>query len=179
MRKTAAILALVMLYLVCSSKSCSDDTGQPGSPLAPMEATRDSIVSQFEQGVPGESTLQAFGETARQMVADWADYRTIAADTSYAQPFRDKASTMAARLFESEISAGLMESMIEPESVSSPDSVRIEQPLVRAPDSAYAGLLAIGRTILLPFRAERVDKVFGNDTIRAWEVRLGKPGIRK
>jgi hypothetical protein len=100
MRRVVYIFILTLIYLMCSSKGCTDD----GNLNEIREdkiivASKDSILHAFEFDTPGYKLLRAYEATAIQKLTDFADYLKISSDSSLNKTFRIQASEMAGRLF--------------------------------------------------------------------------------
>lgn len=94
------IFFLLLLYILCSSKSCSDDrTSGSRFEKGRIEAARDSVRHVFGTDTLSTSRLKAFEHTAEQKLVDFADYLKIASDTSVNALFRKQGAEMAGHLF--------------------------------------------------------------------------------
>lgn len=187
MRRILPILILTLIYLVCSSRSCTDDD-QPGhlSQQEKIGALRDSIAQQFNKEQLEDAELRIFEKTAIQKLTEWADYLKIATDTSLAATFREKAGKMASNLFLTESDAERAENYWYSKGYVIPDSIRIGNPLSASNDNTYTGLLTFCRKPSISgFAGKNKDiesilisvirspKVFGSDTLLVWDVYLG------
>lgn len=173
-----------MLYFLCCGKSCdNEEKFDARQEQAKVKAETDSLRMVFGTDTLSASSLLAYMETAKQKFYDFNDYLHIIADTSAAEPFRDKARKMIRDLF----IAGA-----EPTKVISPfglDSVGIKEAFQRINDSVYEGHLTYsfrtlqrsGKTIISPNETGTItiylvkrDKNFGKEKLRVWNVFLGK-----
>jgi len=187
MRKALPIWILALVYLVCSSRSCTDDGPAGGrDPESALKALQDSISNQFDLEHISDSNLRLFEESAIQKLSEWADFTRIASDTSMALVFRDKAREMTERLFISK-EVALMAQRGESLPASwMPDSIMVSKRLIMTNDTLYTGSLNFS---LNPAASPRVEnrrfqktitiyatralKVFGKDTLRPWNIYLG------
>jgi len=163
MRKIFHISALVLLYLLCTAKSCDNqEQADEVRDRNQIKLTRDSIMSTFGSDTLPVASLRAFEGMAVIKLSDFSDYLTILRDTSKAKPFRDKAREMIRGLFISENSivrisdpdtSGTREVTIkqllrdgdkgsEPFGKIIIDSIRTKQDLKRNGDSIYVGKLS-------------------------------------
>jgi hypothetical protein len=100
MKRCSNILILILIYLVCSARTCTEESSTSGKKEEQLlEAAIDSIRNDTENRAPDYMQLRAFEETARQKLSDLADYLKIASDTSLDIAFRRQAADMAKRLF--------------------------------------------------------------------------------
>jgi hypothetical protein len=100
MNRTYLILILIMMWLLCSSRTCTEDRNLSAvNESKAMSATKDSIRMAFAAGHPDEDLLRAYEETARLKLTDFADYLKIVSDTSLNIKFREQAAEMVRRLF--------------------------------------------------------------------------------
>jgi hypothetical protein len=187
MRTAAFIFTLVLVYLVCGSRSCTDD-GQPHyvSQEERISILIDSVTRQFDKERLTDSDLRILEATAGQKLSEWADYLRIASDTTLAPAFRNKAREMSRELFIPGSGAPSDGRTLSSSVPWIPDSISIDKALTAADDSTYTGSLGFYRsTTDLPetertrirekitICAARVQKVFGNDTLKPWTVYLG------
>jgi hypothetical protein len=101
MKRTNLILILVMTWLLCSSRTCSEDRSNMSAvnEANAMAAAKDSIRTVFAADHPDGELLKAYEETAVQKLSDFADYLKIVSDTSLNIKFREQAANMIRRLF--------------------------------------------------------------------------------
>jgi len=177
-------LPLLVLYLLLSSKSCNENEQSSAQrDKARAEQARDSITSVFESEKLGQPELRAFEVTARLKLNDLSDFLKILSDSSSSQAFKQKAGEMALSLFipGKTVPSGFSGAVF--------DSIRVSRPLERLNDSTYSGQLSImishpGSTArsrtsssaycrTVDIFALKQEKVFGNNTIRVWNVLLG------
>ena len=181
MKRGVYIAALVLLYLLFASKSCdnrerSDETLE----LARLSAARDSIAAFFTPDTLTSESLRAFEKSALARFRDFCDYRSVLSDTSVDSAFRAKAAQL---IHEMLVSGTRLEDL--PDNLSG-DSVWIRQPLLRngAPEytatlgyvsysdstGGYAGRQREIQTGTVDFLLIKQCKVFGADTLQAWQV---------
>lgn len=200
MKKQLAIPLLIVLYLLCSSRSC-DDQGPSGSRQdAKLAAARDSIREVFESDFLSPDQLHGFEVTAMQKARDVADYYTILCDTAANILFREKAAGLLNSLFINDdvlldiINSANIKTLRQltreglsgqgPTTALSVKDVSLARPLSRLNDTLYNGKLQvqylIGRTAsssqrskTMDFQVARINKVFGKDSLRVWTVQLG------
>lgn len=99
MKRVVYILFLLGLYLILSSRSCSDDKGQALRLEEEVSAAKDSIRSEFEAGYLSEDARFAAELKAIQELEDLADYINIYTDNSLDSVFRQKAGEMIRDVF--------------------------------------------------------------------------------
>lgn len=187
MRKWIFIGASLWVYLICSSRSCSEgDSSWDARQLAWIEASRDSVVSQFDKESLSELDLSLLEEAAIQKIRDWWDCMKMLSDTSLALPFREHALMYARSLFVSSEEAEKMEKLVALRAKSVLDHPGIGKNLTPVPDSLYSGALicrwsesgsalstAVVSADTIPFCVTRTLRIFGMDTFRLWNVFLG------
>lgn len=102
MNRIPDILILILLYVLCSSRTCTEeDNVKQANEEKLLAASRDSIRTAFQIGQLRDVHLEAYEETAKQKLSDFADYLKIASDTSLDPVFREQASEMIRRIFDS------------------------------------------------------------------------------
>lgn len=184
MRRTVKIFALILLYFLACGKSCdNEEKFDAHREQVRVSAETDSLRSVFGTDTLSASSLLVYMETAKQKFYDFNDYLHIVADTSAAEPFRDKAREMIRDLF---IAGADPPKMISPFGL---DSVGLKEAFQRINDSVYEGHLAYsfitlqrpGKIVnsspetgtIAVFLVKR-DKNFGKGKLRVWNVLLGK-----
>lgn len=184
MRRTFKISALILFYFLACGKSCNNrEKADAYHEQIKIRTETDSLRSAFGTDTLSSSSLLAYMETAKQKFYDFNDYLHIAADTSVAGPFRDKAREMIRNLF----IAGT-----EPTKITNPfglDSVGLKEAFQRINDSVYQGRLVYsfripqrsGKNIISSHETGTItvflvkyDKNFGKEKFRVWNVFLGK-----
>lgn len=151
------MFVLLLVYLICSAKSCSDDGNMNEHNI--LIVSKDSIKQSFQINLPSDRHLRAYETTAKQKLADFAEFLKIASDTSVDAGFRQQASDMAANLFISrEASLGkwgrafpgantleklLIKSLSEGFRFDvRPDMIELGTPLKQINDSSFKGSLS-------------------------------------
>ena len=196
------IFFLLLLYILCSSKSCSDDrTSGSRFEKGRIEAARDSVRHVFGTDTLSTSRLKAFEHTAEQKLVDFADYLKIASDTSVNALFRKQGAEMAGHLFipgkviisnwsqtdatptrvtlqdllEKCISVG-MRTWVQP------GTITILIPFIRENDSAYKGRLVFyGHNVSYsePFQKQNASKRLSVDIYAIRKVKsFGTENLR-
>jgi hypothetical protein len=171
MKRVLQLSVLLLLYIVFSAKSCSDEEEfNAAREQKAAESTRDSIMTVFGSEKPSAGSLGAFEETAIQRFNDFLDYANITTDTSKAPEFREQAGKMLRELFVSGSNAILLApvngtvkiiSSVScfsgqekiPEGIitlSRPDSVWVDSGLRVFNDSMYEGRLGFSLATALP-----------------------------
>jgi hypothetical protein len=184
MRRTLKIFALILLYFLTCGKSCdNEEKFDVRQEQAKIKAETDSLRSVFGNDNLLASSLLVYMETAKQKFYDFNDYLQIIADTTVAEPFREKAREMI---------RGLFITGEEPKTIFNPiglDSVGTKEAFRRMNDSVFEGCLVFSlRTIQQPGEITSTshktgtvtvllvkrDKNFGEGKLRVWSVFLGK-----
>jgi len=100
MKRSLKALALILIYLLFSAKSC-DDREQYDAVLEQerLTAIKDSISSTMGSDTLTFTTLRAFEVAAEQKFSDFSDYANILADTSFDPAFKEQAKNMITSLF--------------------------------------------------------------------------------
>ncbi|HUX57379.1 MAG TPA: hypothetical protein VMV77_10420 [Bacteroidales bacterium] len=162
MKRIAYIFFLILIYLICSAKGCTEDENMKELREEKLiVALKDSVRSVFETDSVSDQFMRAYEETARQKLIDFADYMKIVSDTSLDIKFRQQAVDMVSKLF---ISRGInirnwdkiysrpgfntFEQLLE-NSLSQgmtfwvqPVQINVKTPLTRQNDSTLAGTLS-------------------------------------
>jgi len=100
MKRKNHLFVLLLIYLICSAKSCTDDENAAKlNEKQLISAAKDSIKQVIQVDFPSDQLLRAYEATAKQKLTDFADYLNIASDTSMDAGFRQQASKMAGKLF--------------------------------------------------------------------------------
>ena len=187
MRKLVFFWIMALVYLVCSSRSCTEES-QTNDPrqLERIRILQDSVIGDFTQAELSGPDRSYFEMAGMQKFRDWADYTRIKNNTSFDPVFREHARQIARSMFITEEWADKMDSSAIPVRPFSLDSVALEGRLARTGDHQYTGLLSYllirqdsaGSKSMkihgkLPFCTIRTDKVFGTDTLKVWGVFLG------
>ncbi len=103
MKRIYYIFIMILIYLICSSDGCTDDsTMREIREENLIVAIKDSVRNVFETDSVSVRFMRAYEETARQKLIDFADYVKIVCDTSLDINFRRQAAEMALQLFVSE-----------------------------------------------------------------------------
>ena len=193
MKRILQILTLVLLYLLLSSKSCSDqEEFETARGQEQIKLVKDSVVSLLGSDTITASALRAFEIEAMQKTADMIDYLNILSDPSMAAEFKEKAKIMINRMFISghpairyadEDRFGTSEDL--PKGNLLVDSIYITRPISRVNDTTFYGRLECtflrlqktpqsvragpgnaGIEIIVVKR----DKQFGTNKLRIWSV---------
>lgn len=100
MMKYIRIFSFILLYFLCTAKSC-DDRAQENvqDEERTLHGTMDSLKTEFQADYLPEASLNAFVENAKQKLVNFADYFRIVADTSLDRSFRDQADQLIRDLF--------------------------------------------------------------------------------
>lgn len=100
MKRISYISILILIWLSCGARSCTDDNSmqEPGEEKI-LTTSRDSIKQAFEVYSPSDLLLRVYEATAKQKLTDFADYLKIATDSSLDKTFRQQAVEMAKKLF--------------------------------------------------------------------------------
>jgi hypothetical protein len=94
------IFILILIYLICSARSCNEDGNMKElNEEKLLSASKDSIKKVFEVDSPTDQLLVAYEATAKQKLTDFADYLKITSDSSMDIRFRQQAVEMAVNLF--------------------------------------------------------------------------------
>jgi len=99
MRNKLFILFLGIIYLLSSSRSCSDENSPGAREKARLNAARDSVIETFESEYLNDVELHAYELSAIQKLEDLAYYFRILNDTSADFIFREKAAEMVTSVF--------------------------------------------------------------------------------
>lgn len=194
MKKTFYIPTLILLYLLCTAKSCDN---QEQSDAARVEkritATKDSISAVFASDTISNQTIKAFETTARLKLFDLGDYLKILADSTTDKGFKTRVKDIVSKMFISEDqnhrrinSRGIFQ--VLPGGVHF-DSVKVQKPFERINDSLYSGKLRF--LVNYPNSAKIIrngspklektidvylvkrEKVFGRNSMKVWTVLFG------
>ena len=183
MRRTVKIFALILIYFLTCGKSCdNEEKNDDRREQVRVKAETDSIRSVFGTDTLSVLSLVTYLETAKQKFYDFNDYLQIIADTSAADPFRNKAREMIRTLF---IPGGEPVRIIRPFGL---ESVNTKEDFRRINDSVYEGSLVFSFTPQQPGKTVstvrekgtikvfllKIDKNFGREKLRVWNVLLGK-----
>lgn len=173
MNRISGILILIMIYIACSSRTCTEESNmKTANELNGMTASLDSIRKAFEVDQPDDDLLKAYEETAIQKLSDFADYLKIVSDTSLNIKFRQQGAEMAKRLFvtgdikihnqgyagsENDIPnlKELLEKVLSEGSACwiRPEEIKVAEPLTARNDSTYSGKLSFFQKCI-PYNAQ-------------------------
>jgi hypothetical protein len=159
MKKRFSIPLLIVVYLLCSARSCNDNDNAETRENRKITQLSDSLQRIAKAENPSAEDLHAAELSARQKLLDLADYCRIVYDTATNPVFREKAANRIRSLFVSEMetvnfsvnAAGKGKTLQEwlTDGLSgkyqpltfSMDSVEIDNPLSRVSDKLYSGRL--------------------------------------
>ena len=99
MKKTLHLLMLIIIYLLCGARSCSESDLKDGNEKNLISASKDSIKKAIEIDIPDTELLKTHEQMAKQKLLDFADYMKIVSDTTIDARFRQQAAEMARKLF--------------------------------------------------------------------------------
>lgn len=100
MKWTRYILTLIMIYLVCSARTCTEDeAATAGREEKYIMNLKDSIKHVFMTDSLTEKMLMAYEVTAAQKLNDFADYMRTISDTTLDLKFRQHAAELVKELF--------------------------------------------------------------------------------
>ena len=98
MKMISHLFFLLLIYLICSARSCNDNRNdREKEELKRIAVSKDSIRNVFDVATP--QSIATYEVTASQKLLDFADYLKIASDTTMNTDFRQQAATMAEKLF--------------------------------------------------------------------------------
>jgi hypothetical protein len=159
MKRQLTIHVLIVIYLICSARSCNDSETSGIRDEHKIVMVRDSVKEAFETGYLSDEALHEANLTAKQKLLDMTDYLHILNDTNIDRVIRKKASGMIRSLFLSEdvklkLNPILKEEVIPLKNLLSDglsgkyamtdisiDSVMTVLPLRKINDTLYAGKL--------------------------------------
>ena len=100
MKWTRYILIVIMIYLVCSARTCNEDEETAaGREEKYILNLKDSVKHVFMSDSLTEQILRAYEVTAAQRLNDFADYLKIISDTALDLRFRKHAAELVTELF--------------------------------------------------------------------------------
>ena len=103
MKRIPQTLLLILLYLVCCSKSCDSDTERRlESEQAQILASQDSVMALFTGKNLDETEMMAFGESGKMKLADLLDYIKMLEKESQSPVFQQQARKMILGLFDND-----------------------------------------------------------------------------
>jgi hypothetical protein len=186
LKRLIPILIGALVYLVCSSRSCTEeDSSADKWQLDYFSAIQDSIILPFEKEQPAAWDLRTFEESAIQKLKDWADLMKVATDTALDEAFRSRAGEMAAGLFSTPEDADRMGVLYRETDPWYPDSIITSRLLARLNDTLFSGELKFVPVYIGPEKSGKPVQIvisinlfknwkdFGTDRVRIWNVFLG------
>ena len=100
MRRFFKISALILVYFLCTAKSCNDrEQDELIQEQSIITATKDSLASVFTSDSLPLNSLRAFETTARLKLSDLSDFVRILADSTTDSLFKAKTCEMIRRQF--------------------------------------------------------------------------------
>lgn len=176
----------MLALIVLSSKQCVEDDDSQAEVDTQMEEIS-AVKSAFESDYLKSESLYAFEEKAKQKLRDYSDYLNIANDASLDTTFRLQASSMIPLLFYQNKEPLIANA---PGTMVKIDSIYMIEPLSKASESVYSGMLGFSLEILetesedtirtgpqhwsVEMIATKTRTSFGKDTLNVWKVFLGK-----
>ena len=162
MKWTRYILILIMIYLVCSARTCNEDEETTASNEEKyIMNLKDSVKHVFMSDSLTDQLLRAYEVTALEKLNDFADYMRIFSDTTLDLKFRQHAAELVKGLFISDKIELYSRSKIYPEpdfntlefllayglseGIScwiNPLQITVSNPFVRKNDSTFIGNLS-------------------------------------
>lgn len=163
MKRFFYISVLMLLYILCSSKSCSDQE-ESGSRRGrgSTRFIKDSITAAFSSDTLTNTSIAAYEETAKLKLSDFWDYLHIVSDTGTAIEFKKQTKRIALGLFlrpktnlqfkfreDQKVNTTCLSDFLDDESLLrqrleklSPDSVWVNEHLKKVNDSLFSGSMA-------------------------------------
>jgi hypothetical protein len=171
MRRILQITAVILVWFLASAPGCNEqqDAAKRREEQR-QQALKDSLVSAFSSDSLSPESLRSFELTAIGKVSDLRDYLEIYSSPSRDTAFRNKAGTMIRSLF---LSGRIPGPLTDSSFHFSASKVNVAAPLLQENDTLCRGVLAFERGTL-DIYAVRREKIFGADTLRVWEVKLGE-----
>ena len=174
MKRVSNILILILLYFICSSRTCTEQSSmKEANEENSLIASKDSIRKAFEVDHLSNDLLRAYEETAKQKLSDYADYMKIVSDVSLDMTFRHQAVEMVKRLFVSgDIDTRFWNKVYPQTELSSlnelleksllqgipnwvqPEQISVLKPLTAGNDSTYTGKLSFYQKFI-PFDIQK------------------------
>ena len=100
MKWTRYILILIMIYIVCTARTCNEDEETTATREEKyIMNLKDSVKHVFMSDTLTEQMLAAYEVTAAQRLNDFADYMRIISDTALDHRFRTHAAELVKELF--------------------------------------------------------------------------------
>jgi len=100
MKWTRHILILIMIYLVCTARTCNEDEATTASREEQyIMNLKDSVKHVFMSDSLTDQLLRAYEVTALEKLNDFADYMRIISDTALDLKFRQHAAELVKGLF--------------------------------------------------------------------------------
>ncbi len=191
MKRQLTIPVLIVIYLICSARSCNDNENSGLNEQHRISLVRDSVKNAFETAHLSDEAAHETEMTAKQKLLDMSDYLRILNDTSIDGMIRKKAVDMIRSLFLSEnvklklnpirkeeviplknlLSDGLSGKYASTE--ISMDSVLTFLPLRRINDTLYAGKMHFQYGIALKPELRKHKRSSGR-TVEIYSIRVKK-----
>jgi hypothetical protein len=100
MKLIHTIFILIITYLICCAKTCSEEEDSAlRNEKESISELRDSIKQIFDTRIPDYQQLRAFEVTAMQKLVEFSDYLKIVSDSSLDLRLRIQAAEMIKALF--------------------------------------------------------------------------------
>lgn len=194
MKWTRYILILIMIYIVCTARTCNEDEETTATREEKYTMNlKDSVKHVFMSDTLTEQMLAAYEVTAAQRLNDFSDYMRIISDTALDLRFRTHAAELVKDLFvgdETELS-GWSKSRPEPGLNSlnnlisyslsggvtfwnQPVQINLIKPFTSINDSTFTGDLSFNYKTLSPNGLDTLDIVSGRLVIDVFLMKRTK-----
>jgi hypothetical protein len=184
MKWTSYILTLVIIYLVCTARTCNEDeSAAVNREEQYIMSLKDSVKNVFMSDSLSDQLLRAYEISAAEKLNDFADYMKIISDTTLNLKFRQHAAELAKGLFVTDkielhnwsktypqsdlYTLGLLLSYSLSEGIScwiNPMQINVTKPLVNENDSTFIGNLSI-MSNCVPFNNKDTSEIVSGELV--------------
>jgi len=194
------IWILIILYLVCSARTCTENEDAAAKREEQyIKELKDSVKHVFMSDSLSAQSLRSFEITAIDRLNDFADYLKIVSDTSLELKFRQHAFEVAGNLFisgeikiqkwsknylpDKYITPDVLKSQLLSKGMSyraEPEQINVSAPFIRENDSTYAGRLSFYQKWIPVSELIQSGNINGPINIEIFLIRKLKPfGIQQ
>ncbi|MFH1159420.1 MAG: hypothetical protein V1733_00525 [bacterium] len=187
MKRIVVLSGLILAFFFFSAKKCEDGVqANQEQEEAVLAATVDSIRNGLTTDYLSGDAIRSFEKLAEQKLRDYADYFSIASDTSLDTAFRAQAEGMTGELF----CPGRTPGELLPGAEIRIDSIRLVEPMHLTGAAGYKGMLGFREEIRritgqepiagasvwkrIEILATKSKKPVGTDTLEIWKIYLGE-----
>jgi hypothetical protein len=191
LNRISYILIIVIIYLVCSARSCTEDDDTTARKNEQYIVNlKESVKHIFMSDTLSDQLLRSFEITATEKLNDFADYMKIVSDTTLDLRFRQHAAELVRDLFVSdeigiykwnklnyESSLNTLELLIDHSLVDGlsywtrPSQIKVINPYIQVNDSTLTGSLSFIKNFIPIHNTGQIEILPGEGVIDIYIIK--------